>query len=254
MRKISLTLMMLAWSVLCVADDHEKPPELIAESWTVIPKSGHEADFVKAFKEHLKVRAEAGDPRSWQVYSPVTGSKLNHYIVRSCCHQWGDQDTYKAWGMEAGTGKHWNEHVHPHVYKYKHNFSVLDTEHSNWPEGTKANYVGVTMYDTKSGERGRDTFKALKKMSKKAKEHGWEHPWSWFYPVGGTGGQFGLAIPFENYADMAPLEESFSEFMGKHMKKKKLDAMFDDFGNGIEGTEYTLYEHLKDMSMEMKKE
>ena len=72
-------------------------------------------------------------------------------------------------------------------------------------------------------------------------------------PVGGDGG-FGLAIPFENYADMAPLEESFAEFMGKHMKKKKLDAMFGDFRNGIESTHYTIYKHEKDMSMSMQKE
>lgn len=79
---LCLLLLIPGW---CVAAD-EKEPTLIADSWTMVPKAGHEDQFETALKEHLAMRSEKGDSRQWMTYTPVTGSDLNHYVVRSCCN------------------------------------------------------------------------------------------------------------------------------------------------------------------------
>ncbi len=248
-RIYSILLVLLLFPALCVADNHEKKPQLIADSWSVTPKADHGNEFEEALKAHLAMRAEKGDPREWHVYVPVTGDDLNRYVIRSCCFQYADQDSYGKWSQE-NMGQHWNETVHPHVKSYAHNYSELDAENSNWGDDTVANYVGVTMFHIKPGKGGK-MGEAIADMSTLAKENDWARNWSWFYPVGGSS-SVGLATPFENYAQMAPMEENFYQFAKKHLKsEKKADKMFDKFGSAHSGSEYTIWRHRKDF---MKKE
>ncbi|MFC3193890.1 hypothetical protein ACFODZ_06530 [Marinicella sediminis] len=244
---LSFIICLLMIPTWCAADNHEKPPTLIADGWTMVPKEGHGAEFEAALKAHLKMRMEKGDPRHWDTYVPVTGDKLNNYVVRSCCFEWADQDKYAKWSNEH-MGEHFNETVHPHVQKYMHNFTEIDTRNSNWGENTKANFVGVTHFEVKSG-KGSDMSASIKSMSTLAKDNGWPRNWSWSYPVGGDGGVT-LATPYANYADMAPMEESFYDFVVKHKKsKKKAEKMFDQFNGAIKSTHYTIYRHRVDLSM-----
>ena len=41
----------------CVAEE-KKEMTLIADSWTMVPKAGHENQFESALKEHLAMRTE----------------------------------------------------------------------------------------------------------------------------------------------------------------------------------------------------
>lgn len=156
---------------------------------------------------------------------PVTGSDLNRYIVRSCCAEWSEQDTYRKW-TEENLGNHFSETVGPHVQSYSRNFSEIDSENSHWGDNVKANYVGYTHFETKAG-KGKASSEAIKEMITVAKENNWPYSWSWSYPIGGTGG-VALATPYEDYAAMAPLEENFYQFMVKHLgSEKKADQLFD---------------------------
>jgi hypothetical protein len=235
----------------CVAQE-EKEVTVIADSWVMEPKAGHADQFEAALKEHMAMRAEKGDSRQWHTYVPVTGDNLNHYVVRSCCAEWAEQDSYREWSME-NSSEHFNETVHPHVQSYSHNFAELDRKNSHWGEDVKANYVGVTHYKVKMG-KGRQMSEALKQMSTLAKDNNWPHSWSWSYPVGGSYA-VNLVIPFENYADMAPLEESFYAFISKVMKsEEKAQKMFEQFSDSFSSTDYQIYRLRKDLSMEDKKE
>ncbi|MGJ8663397.1 MAG: hypothetical protein ACSHWU_07095 [Marinicella sp.] len=246
MKKYQVILwVLMLMPALCLAE--EKAPTLLSDSWTITPKADHVADFEAAFKEHLAMRTEKGDTRHWDTYVAVTGDKLNSYIVRSCCKPWAEQDTYSKWSQET-LGNHFNETVNPFVESYAHNFTVIDTENSNWGDDVKANFVGVTYFATKVG-KGKKMGEAIAEMSTVAKDNGWPRSWSWFYPVGGTGG-VGLATPFENFADMAPMEESFYAFTKKHLKsEKKADKLFEKFNSTFSSAEYVIYRHRKDMSM-----
>ena len=116
----SLLFTLLFLPAICVAED--KPAQVIADGWTMVPKADHGKEFVAAMKEHIAYRIEKGDPRHWDVYVPVTGGNLNRYLVRSCCDTWAEQDSYRKWTQE-NLGNHFNETVAPHVEKYMHNFT-----------------------------------------------------------------------------------------------------------------------------------
>ncbi|MCX7554432.1 hypothetical protein OS175_11110 [Marinicella sp. S1101] len=240
----SILFLLLTVPALCVAED--KPPQVISDAWTMIPKAGHEAKFEEALKAHLKFRHDNGDTRHWDTYRPVTGDSLNRYIVRSCCQPWAEQDSYRKWSNET-LGNHFNENVHPHVEKYMHNFGEVDMDNSNWGEGVEANYVGVTYWNIKPGKGGQAS-DAIKQMSTLAKENDWPRSWSWSYPVGGDH-RVMLATPFKNFADMAPMEENFYQFAMSHMKEKKVKEMFKNFNGSFSGSSYGIYRHDKSLSM-----
>lgn len=177
--------------------------------------------------------------------TPDNGKYLNRYIVRSCCAEWAEQDSYRTWAKE-NIGNHFNETVHPYVEKYKHNYTVIDTENSNWGD-SDPKYVGVTVFEIKTG-KGKKTYKALKEMSALAKDNDWPRNWSWSYSVNGSE-QVALVTPYNNFAEMAPMEESFYAFVKKQLKsEKKTDKLFEKFNSGISGTDYQIYRKRDDLS------
>ncbi len=235
---------------LCVAED--QPPQVISDSWTMVPKAGHADQLETALKAHLAYRAEKGDTRQWDTYVPVTGNDLNRYVVRSCCQPWAEQDSYRAWSKEH-LGEHFSETVHPHVASYMHNFGEIDMDNSHWDENVEANFVGVTMWQVKPG-KGAQANAAIAAMSTMAKENNWPRNWSWSSPVGGSQ-RVMLATPFKNYADMAPLQENFYQFAKKHLKsEKKADEMFKDFNSSFSSSDYTIWRHDKALSMHKDKQ
>ena len=226
----------------------EKMPELIADVWVMTPKAGHEADFHKALKEHVAFRASKDDPRKWQVYRAVTGDKLNEYIIRACCFEWAAQDKYVEWSNSSGVQKNWNENASQYVESYKHEFIKMDSKNSHWPQGTDASYVGVTHFSVKDGH-SQKMKKAIMDLSTFAKENKWPHSWSWSSPISGSY-DISLAIPHANFASMAPLDESFYDFVMKnHESKEEAGKIFDDYSSSIEDATYHIYRHDKDLSM-----
>ena len=251
--KLIFALFLLAGSGLAAnlnADSHEGegtslPP--LSEVWVMTPKEGHASEFEAAFKEHVAMRKTAGDPRSWDTYTVAMGSEMGSYSVRHCCFDWADQDTYVEWVNGTELDAHWNENVHPHVASYAHYMDVVDWDNSHWPaDSGEWNYVGVTRWNPKSGE-GAARGEALSKMSSTAKENGWDERWVWLTAVGGPNNLM-LAVPYQNYADMAPPETSFYDFMVKHTSEETAVSTFQAFENSFWGAEYTVYQLRRDLS------
>lgn len=232
------------------ADGHggeQSSPPNLAEIWIVKPQSGHSQEFEAALRDHIAERKKAGDPRAWQTYTVEVGEDIGTYGVRYCCFDWADQDAYHEWSRGTELQKHWNENVHPHVASYEHYFDVIDHENSHWPaDGGGWNFVGVTKWRPKSGE-GMARRAALSKMTGTAKEHGWEGRWVFMNSVGGPESLL-LAVPFDNYADMAPPEVSFYEFMSEHLGEEEAQAVFNQFSSSFWGSEYTIYRLRHDLS------
>ncbi|MDF2176698.1 hypothetical protein P2G88_00355 [Aliiglaciecola sp. CAU 1673] len=227
----------------------DKSPEMLAEVWVMTPKADMQDAFEKGLKEHMAQRVKLGDPRKWNVYRPVLGDGLNSYVIRACCFQWKDLDSYRNWSIEKDPMKHWNKNVDPKVHKYEHYLSVVDTQNSHWPEDTKYNYVGVSWYQVKMGHW--QEMEADKKlMSDLAKQHNWPYNWAWASSVS-NGGSMSLAVPYADYASMAPPAESFAAFMGKHMgAEEKAKEMLKRWASHFEERHYNIYRHDKELSME----
>lgn len=221
----------------------------LADVWIMVPHEGKSAKFESAFNAHLKFRQKQQDPRIWKTYTPVVGRDISFYVVRSCCLNWADLDSYQQWSDKAKVLAHWNKNVAPFVSHYEHYFNELDFANSHWPESNDGmKYFAVTQYRVKMGKRG-SIAEGKKTLSDYAKAMKWPYHWSWSDQIGGKEG-LSLVIPYSNYADMAPPEESFYQAIVKHLKDEdKAKAIFKQWSGNFKSTDYTIYRVRPDLSM-----
>lgn len=224
----------------------EAPPPL-TEVWMVIPKAGMEAEFFKAAEEDKVIREKAGESREWLAYTVVLGHSMDAVQFRGCCFDWADQDAYIAEGEANNAGENWNENVHPYVDHYHHYFERTDWENSQWPAGEgNGPYYGVTSWSVKQGA-GPASGQAREKMSQLAIDEGWEGNWLWLSRIGGKP-MTAIVSSYENYADMAPPEQSFFEFASGHLGAEEAGAMFADFASGYTDSDYTVWKYHEGLS------
>jgi len=242
---ITLTLASTFSSAAASAD----APASLADVWKMVPNDGQTEKFEAAFQKHLKFRIKQQDPRQWQTYKPVIGSDLTFYIIRSCCFNWSDLDSYQQWSEQAKVMEHWNNHVAPFVHRYEHYFSELDFANSHWPEENHDfRYFAVTEYRAKMGKNASIT-EGKRSLSAYAKAMKWPFYWSWGEQVGGKGG-LSLVVPYKSYADMAPPEVSFYQAIANHLKDdEKTQTLFSQWSSNFKATHYTVYEMRADLSM-----
>ncbi len=252
MKRKNLLTVLVSLSLLLVivsAQAQDESPPNVADLWIVTVDYPNTAAFEEAFKTHLAARKEAGDPRNWQMYTVVAGGGMDTYWVRYCCFKWADADAYAEWSQNSGVFDHWDEHVAQYVDDYHHRFQNLDLDNSNWPEDrTGDRYFGVTSWRLKPGTTGTRQA-AIKALSAVGKEHGWSRPWSWQSYVGGDA-ELAIVSPYVNFADMEPPEQSFFEFASEHLGAEETARLFNDFGSSFLSSEYTIFEHRPDLSMD----
>lgn len=237
---------LLAFPVQVLAQD-EDPPAL-ASLWVLHPKEGQAAAFEAAISEHLAFRAEQSDPRDWQGFNVAAGGDLNAVGFRYCCFKWAEQDAYDQWSIDSGAGEHYENTVAGLVGEVEHYFTRNDYANSNWPEGSGPySLYGVTVWTPKPGTAA-DRSAAMAKFTSVALENGWDQVWSWNWRVGGPA-ELALVIPYTNWADMEPPEQSFFEFMSEHLGAEEAAATFQKFSNSFWDSEYTIYRHRPDLSM-----
>jgi hypothetical protein len=223
----------------------------LAEIWVMNIKRGEQANFEAAFRQHVTVRAQNNDPRSWQTYVPVTGDELGRYAVRTCCFTWADQDAYTAWvnNTPAVMGD-WFANLDQYIESYEHYFTETDMANSNWVAAdTPVQYIGVTDY-TISPARGQDFAAARVELSQIALNQGWSaggRHWVWTSQIGGEP-KASLAVPFANFAAMSVEGPQFMEFLAQQMGEEAAAALVEKFSSGTTGSSYTIWQHRTDLS------
>jgi hypothetical protein len=232
------------------ADNHEQPKPL-TDVWYVIPKRGMEAEFESAVKAHNRYRVDQGEAREWSIYVPVVGHNLRVYQFRSCCHDFADLDKFESEDGKQGLTRHWNENVDQYVDHYHHYLERNDWKHSHMLEdGGPFKYYGVTSWVWKE-DAGPASGIARRHFSKIAKEQGWaseDHQWLWLSRIGGKAVLM-LVNPMENYADMAPTDPSFYDFLAEKLgSETAADAVFADFNSGFASSDYTIWTEREDLT------
>jgi hypothetical protein len=235
------------------ADHHEeeaKAPTL-HDVWLVVPKNGMEEEFMAAIAADTALRIKGGDSRAWQIYTVAIGDHPNVVQFRYCCFDWADQDAYDEEEEGAGYNDHWNEKVAPLIEHYHRYFEISDLENSHWPDGEgDGPYYGVTSWDQKQGA-GPAGAAAKEKMSQIAINDGWAEAgnnWMWLSRVGGSP-KTAIVSSFESFADMAPPEQSFFEFLTETIGAEEAGKVFSDFGSGFTGSDYTVWVHQPELSI-----
>jgi len=244
-----ITVLFFMVPAASVAQD--SPPPL-AEMWTVTPKADQQSEFYEALAEHMAFRSENGDPRDWQVYTPLLGDDLGRVAIRACCFSWADQDAYREWSEQnEKVNAHFSEHVAPHSDKWEHYFETLDWKNSHWDEeGGPYKLFAVTEFAVKPGHDAE--FKAARdKILQVALNQGWatdDHPWLWASTVGGKPTE-SIIIPHKNFASMDRDEETFSRFLSRHMGEDAASELLKQFGSSTRGSNFQIWEHQEKYSM-----
>ena len=234
------------------ATAQDSPPPL-AEMWILSAKAGHGDEFRTAVKEHMAFRAEHGDPRAWQAYSPVLGDELNRLAVRFCCIEWADVDAYREWGMSASeVSGHYDETVAPHVASAEHYFETIDWGNSHWSEeGGPYRVFAVTDWAIKPGHSA-EFDAALDKMSQIALDQGWatdSRSWLWMSRIGGSP-QHSIVVPHRNFAGFDQAEDNFFRFLSEQLGSEEAAAdLMMQFEGATASSEFQIWVHREDLSM-----
>ena len=233
---------------ISIAQDSPLP---LAEVWIATPNPDHASDFYKGVTAHMAFRSENGDPREWQVYTPLLGDDLGRVAFRACCFSWADQDAYQEWSEKSDeVNAHFNKHVAPHVVKWEHYFDTQNWKNSHWVEDDSYKLFAVTQFQVKPGHAA-DFNAARDKLLQVALNQGWatdNHPWLWAARVGGNPTE-SIIIPHKNFASMDRDEETFSRFLSKHMGDDAAAALMQQFSSATLGSNYQIWKHEEKYSM-----
>lgn len=253
MRKSSFITAVLGTAALTLpfgiyAQDEDRAS--LSDVWLVMPKAGMTTQFENAVRTHLAYRADVGDSRSWTAYAATVGSNPRLYQWRAGGLTWADQDAYMAEDQEKGYSAHWFANVDQYVDHYHHFMERSDFENSHWPEGLGQHpYYGVTTWSWKQGA-GPASEEARKKLSQIAMEDGWAdrgYNWMWLSRIGGRPTLM-IVAEYDSYADMAPPEQDFFEFVSETVGAEEAGKLFADFGSGFTDSSYTVWAHRPDLS------
>lgn len=245
-----MAALMLALPLTTVA---QKPPPL-SDVWLLVPRADQHDDFEKGLKAHMAFRQEHGDPRKWQVYMPTLGDRLNRVGIRYCCVSWADVDSYDAWSMEnKAIEENYQQNVAPHVESAAHYFDTISWENSHWSDvNGPFTLFAVTEFEIKPGQGSR--FDAARdKMSQIAINQGWssdEHVWMWSSRIGGSPRE-SVVTPYRDWADIEREGETFFQFLSRKLgSDDEARALLDEFSSAIEGSDYQIWVHRPDLSMQ----
>jgi hypothetical protein len=251
--KFALSIIAILFFTAPVVALAQQPQGNLAEMWLIHLKADQTEEFWTSFKEHVEFRTEQGDPRIWQVYTPLLGDDLGRVAVRHCCVTWEDLDALRKWDEEnTDVSDHFNQNVAPHAETYEHYFESMDFANSNWNNSAgHFKYYAVTEFDIKTGS-GADFDAARDKMSQIALNQGWasdDRLWLWSTTIGGKPRE-AVIIPHRNFAHMDVGEESFYEFLGKKMGSDEAVAeLMQQFTGATWSSNFQIWEHQAEASM-----
>lgn len=220
----------------------------ISDTWVMWAKDGKSADLARAIAQHVAWRKQAGDPFEWEVYQPVVGDDLTHFVIRSENHDWKDLDALDSWSKKAGASEKFREQVGPLVSRIEHYIDEFSPEYSHWPRtGQDYPLYAVGMYQIEPG-RGADVRRALTRIKQAATEKDFPQQWAVEWTTGGKGGMT-VVWPHTSWADFADPNPTFMQVLGESMGSAEAgQKLMSDLSSRLEDVTYTVYRARPDLS------
>ena len=210
-------------------------------------KTGQGEDFAAALKKHVEWRKQQEDPWNWIVHQVVNGKNLGDFIIRSGGHSWKDFDDYA--GFLQKSAPEFYKTVGPYIKDISSIITAGDTVNVDWPENTAdVNLLSIISYHIKPGH-GQAFTKAVSMFHKAIQDNNRDAHYSFGWTVNGEKGPtVRLALPYQNWADVAGSEESLSDFIMRVLGEEKAKDLFEDFNDTYTSMESMMLLVRRDLS------
>ena len=223
----------------------------MTDVFLVMPKAGETAAFEQALRAHIAYRQDAGEQRSWEAYTVALGSNPRVYQFRSGGMDWGDFDAGVAEDAEKGLGAHWADNVDQYVDNFHHYIEVSDYDNSHWPADMgQYTYYGVTSWSVDESA-GAGPYEARVELSRIGLEGTWAETddyWMWLSRIGGSPTLM-IVSPYESFADMAPPEQEYYDYVVENVGEEEANRLFSTFSEGYGSSSFTVWAHRPDLSV-----
>ena len=223
----------------------------MSDVFLVLPKSGMTAQFEEALRAHIAYRQDSGETRAWEAYTVALGTYPRVYQFRSGGMDWADFDAGVAEDAEKGLGAHWAANVDQYVEEFRHYIEVSDYDNSYWPEDIgQHRYYGVTSWSINESA-GPAPYEARVELSRIGLEEGWTDTdgyWMWLSRIGGSP-RLMIVSPYDSFADMAPPEQEYYEYVVEKVGQAEADRLFSTFSEGYTSSSFTVWAHRPDLSV-----
>lgn len=248
---VMLVTMLALVPLFAVAQESTQKPaskQNVGSIWMMWVKPGQSDNFEKAFRQHAAWRKKSGENMRWQVFEPVAGDDMAHYVVYTGNHAWSEFDDNEKWDTDRKATDTFVEQVGASIDRYAHYFGTDEEDLSYWPEAaSNFSLLEVTELTFAPGKYG-DFRKALVAFKKAAEAQEWSHYWSYSSQIGGSTDAT-VVFPHANYADMAQPTPSFMDMLGKQLGgKDKAIATMTELQASIADSNTTLYRYRPDLS------
>ncbi|MBK1879682.1 hypothetical protein [Pelagicoccus mobilis] len=233
--------------------DHHKSDEkgaVLGRGYTFEVKMGSQADFQKAFAEHVQWRRDNGDTWGWECFVVVNGPDLGNYHVRSYPHSWADFDEYYNSEFGKKASEHWYATVAPHLESIEADIAVDRQDLSKWTDGRDYEYFTVNTVRTKIGRQW-DYLNAIEQIGNVLKEtESWDYDWSVsVQKAGGVGNNVWLVFPSEDWAGMEDPSPNAYEVVLEALGEEKTKEIFDQLNDSVAKSVSNHFRHLPDYSI-----
>lgn len=224
----------------------------VAISVMVETLPGHGPAFEEGMKEHMAALTGMGDTSTWMVFEIAAGERTGQYMVASFSHTWDFFDQPPTVDQEEAQAS-MQANIVPHVQGVQTQWMVRRSDLGQWTAATPV----APMYEVITFEvRGNmnPTFaNVLAKLKHANEEMGVDGGYSVFRPrVGGTGNQWVLSVPHQNFAGFGEGEEDWMEqLLVQVYGPVEMQSIMDDLDDAIVSAKSELFVVRRDLSMNM---
>jgi hypothetical protein len=243
---VAAVLVVTVFAIAVQADEHDKGDEHLAMTYRVEVLPGHALGFEKAYKEHLEMHAEAGDPMAREVWEQVAGEGVGTYFIRAAGLTWADMDA----GIQIPNDReHIMTAVSPHIENLTGHISEYMMTLSNWPvDYGQPKMLDVTVFNLDYAHID-DFFYGMQKIHQMIVEHDIPYAYAWSkVVVGADGVQLSLSMPRMSWSEFKEPSPSLWEVAAQVMGKREADDLRATIGAAIASEKNFVVVYREDLS------
>ena len=243
--KLSVFLVALAVALPVLAGDDE--PGMLARSYVLDVKSGHEAEFLAGVKKQMEWYKKNDESWHWHLWQYETGPDIGSWIFRSPGHTWEDLDARTGRGAEARA--HFMEHVSPHLESLSGVIFESLPALSQWPEDY-GEVPMVSLYEFRLHYGMADEFfHTIGKIHGAIQESGWPVDYAWGVTRSGSElGTVWLVVPMKGWADMKGPEKQFDAMLEETLDRPDADAIAESMKRCVRESHTSVARFRPDLS------